>query len=63
MRSIIETIVTIAVLLAFGNHFSKKFYYYVQKETIIRVHRGLGSLSNFTEKLTAEDSSLKHSRE
>ncbi len=60
MRSIIETIVTLAVLFAFGNHFSKKFYYCVQKETLIRVHQGLGSLSNFTERLTAEEAPLKH---
>lgn len=51
MKSVIETIVGILMLIMAGSAFSS-LYKAVKTETIIKVHRGLPSLEGYTRKLT-----------
>ena len=51
MKSVIDAITGILMIIAVGSSMGA-LYHMVKKETVIKVHRGLGRLEPFTRKLT-----------
>jgi hypothetical protein len=53
MRAVIEIILAIVITISAGS-ISKKIYFSIKKEAIIKVSTGLSSLEDFTHKLRSK---------
>jgi hypothetical protein len=55
MRTVIEFILTLILLITAGTYTSKAVYRFVKKEVVLRIQKGLPPLGRFERQLTRLD--------